>query len=952
MESTTEERILLHLLNHSPRNNHGRLSFSSSQDGITNSVDASRGHVSRTLNKMIDDDLLEEKREDVGKEQKRRVKVYSLTPKGQKKAGDLRKRFLKEEFIIKTLDGKKRIKGKELKNYISSRSPILTALINVDEYGILDIAEYDKLDDHSFVDRKRELERLKESLKNVKENGSMVVSISGMAGCGKTKLCLKFKEEVENEEIHFLTGRVRKETSIPFKPFINAFRGYKYDIIDIDFEKIVEYPIDTGNHELFQTKKKAYFQEIADRIKKVCSEKPMILFLDDLQSADAATLELLTFLADELDKDPVLFLYTYRSEEVHEDHPLKDIEKELSDTDNFRNIVLNNFDLDQSREFLSELTSNEDISQNFVKLLHNLTHGNPLFLKEFVRFLIEEEKIPPYSSNYPTNEKELKIPETLKKVTKKRLRSHLSKKAHELVLFGCVIGDPIPLDLIKEMVSKKNIEPLEGVEELLEKNIWKRGSDENHFYFPHQIVSNVAYESIPSWKKKKMHLLAAEKIKKIYHGCVEDYYPDLARHYEKGEEISVSVDYYIKAGEKSENVLAHEDAAEMYKRALRLSEGEEENLAVMLEMYRKIARSYSLLGRFEKSRKYLAEAAKVVQDINEKKFIYMKIAETYILQRRFDTALNYLDDALSLKEEMDTRDCKILSHKGWIYIKKENLNEAERIFKKEKRIAEKFGGDKEKGQVHQDLGVISHLKKEYESAIDEFKRALEIRERLDDKIGLISLNSNIAKAYQYEQELKKAEKHFKKALEISEEIGDKVRIFYMSADLGLYKFEQGELESSLVALKRSLKIAEYMDDKGFKLLISYYLSKLYLTKGNLEDSKKHLEKCKEIMRSLDKDFLLSKKRRSEGRLKSIDYDYFDIKILIVESELKKKEGYLEEAKEKLIEGKKLAENRDEQWLLAEVYCLLGKIYSSQGCFENGKKHFEKGKEIAEEIEHE
>jgi len=951
MQATVKQRILLHLYNYFRENHSGKPSYYTSQQGITSVVDASRGYVSKTLTEMMDKDLVEEETEDVGKNKKRRIKVYRLTSKGREKAKNTRKKFLEKKFTIKTLEEKKRIKGKELENHISTDDPLLTTLVRVDKEGKLDITEYEKLDRNSFVNRKKELENLKEYLEYVIENGSMTIFISGESGCGKTELCLEFKRELEKRTIYFLTGKVRTETSISFSPFIKAFKGHKHDIIDINLKKIDLASIKTDNNNFFQDKKRLYFQKITDQIQKASSKKPMVIFLDDLQSADAATIELLKFLTKNLGEAPVLFLCTYRYEEISEDHLLNEVKGELDDIDSCQNIILNNFDFNQSREFLFELTRNPDLPLEFVKLLHNMTRGNPLFLKEFVKLLIEEEKIPPHSSSYPTREKDLKIPMTLKDVTKKRIESHISKKARKLVLLGCVIGNPIPIELLREMISERNIDLLDCIEELLEKNIWDKGDDENYFYFSHKFISKVAYKNIPPWKRKKMHLLAAKKIKELYHECIEDYYPDLARHYEKGEDISTAVEYYIMAGRESENVLAHEDAVKMYKKVVCLSEDKKGNPEDKLHMFKKISRSYLLLGRFEKSRVYLAESAKLVDDQNEKRWIYMKIAETYILQRRFDTALTYLEDALSLSENKDAITCKILSHIGWIHIKKENLNEAERVFKKEKEIAEKYGKDREKGQVYQDLGVISHLKKEYEPAINEFKRALEIREKLDDKIGLISLNSNIAKAYQYTQELKKAKKYFKKALEISEKVGDKVRLFHMSADLGLYQFDQGKLKKSLKKLKRSYKIADQLKDEGFKLLISYYLSKVYLTKGDLQESKTHLKKCKEIIKGLNDDFVLSKKRECKGTLKSIDYNYIHMKILFVESELKKKKGNLEEAKEKLLEVRNLAENKDEQWILAQIYCLLGKIYSLKGVFEKGKECYENGERIAEKIEH-
>jgi len=930
MKSTAKQRVLLHLFNQVSRTENGMNSYSSSQDGIADAVDTTRGFVSRTLTEMKGKDLVEEKKCDVGKYQKRKVKVYRLTSKGQEKAKALQKKFLEDEFIIKTLEKERRIKGKELKNYISTEHPLLTALVNIDKKGKLDMIEYEKLDRHSFINRKKELGKLKEYLEYVTEKGCMTVFISGESGCGKTKLCLKFQEEVENEEIHFLTGKIRKETSIPFKPFINAFKGYKYDIIDIDFKKLDIPTLETDKNEFFKAKKRSYFQRITENIKIASFKKPIIIFLDDLQSADAATIELLKFLTKNLDDAPVLFLCTYKLGELSKDNQLEEVKKELLDNPNCQNIRLNNFDLDNSREFLFELTKNPNLPFGFVKLLHNTTQGNPFFLKEYIKLLIKEEKIPPHSSDYPTKESELKISNTLKNVIKRRLESHLSEKTRNVVLSGCAIGDQISFRLLNKMVRMNKIELLRSVEELIEKNIWMKGTNDGSFYFSHQLISKVAYEEMPSSKKKRIHLKAAENIENLYEENIEDHYPDLARHYEKGEEITKAVDYYIKAGDESEKVLAHEDAVEMYERAIYLFDKEEINKdqVKLLDIVKRVAKTYSLLGRFEKSREYLAKAVELTENKKEKKDIYSKIAETYFLQEKFDRSLNYIEDSLNLQEEDDEITCKLLSLKGWIYLRKEDLKEAETIFNKEKEIAEVHGSDKEIGQVYHDLGTVYLGKNNHEMAIEKFKKSIEIREKIDDKIGLNQSYNNLAMTYRREGHLKKAEKYFEKSLEVCEDVRYKVKLIDIFSNLGSHLLSKGKLKKSLSAFRRGYKLAQELDHDKMKIISSANLSKLYLKFGDIEKSKNYLEECKEMI-----------DENSNYYLQKIKIDY-------IHSELKRKEGDLGEAKEKLLKVKKLAKEKDDKRVLAQTSLRLGRIYSLQGDFEKGKEYYEKAKKYS------
>jgi len=925
MKATVKKKILLHLLEYFRENHSGKPSYHTSQKGITNAVDASRGYVSRTLSQMSDEDLIDEKMEDVGVDQKRKVKVYSLTSKGQEKAELIQKKFLEKEIFIKKLDEKKKIKVKELENYVPNRDPVLSAILNVNKEGILDITEYEKLDRTTFIDRKKELSKLNEDLEYVIDENCRVIFISGMAGSGKTELCLEFKRRLEEKDVYFFTGKAQVETSKPFSLFKNAFKDFEDKGIDLDFKNLGEVIIETDDYDYFHDRKTAYFHRISDQIRRTSCKKPIVIFLDDLQSSDVATIELLRFLVMDLEDAPVLFLCTYRPEEIPDDHLLKDIKNELLKTENCKNIVLKNFDLDQSRQFLQELTERSRLPLKFVKLLYHLTQGNPLFLKEFVKLLIEEEKIPPHSSSYPTKEKELKIPETLKNVIKERLESHLSEKARNVVEYGCILGDPISLELLSKVIEIDYIDLLKSIEELLDKNILIEGSTDDTFYFSHELISKVAYEKIPSWKKKRIHLLVSEKIEESFRENIEKHYFELAHHYERGEKITTAVDYYIKAGEESEMVFAHENAIDMYKKAFNLTEENSENVVDRCDIVKRIGRAYSLLGRFERSREYLAKAVKLTDEKKEKKEIYSKIANTFFIQGKFDKALNYIEDSFELEEKNDDITCKLFSLKGWIHVRKDNLDEAERTFKKEKRLAERCGSDKEKGRVYHDLGTVYLGKKENDLAIQKFKRAIKIKERIDDKIGLNRSYNNLALAYRYKGEQDKAEKYFKKSLEVCEEAEYKVGLFDILSNFGYYLFNKGKIERSRELFRRSYKIADELKDKRRKKVSFSNLSDLFLTNGDLERSKEYLRKCKEI---------------ENGTTGS---NNLQLKIIFLDSRLKKKEGKLKEAKGRLLETKRLAKSKGDDWGLGQTYTRLGEIYTLQGVFEKGKECYEKAK---------
>src|SRR5262249_22674218 len=131
------------------------------------------------------------------------------------------------------------------------------------------------------------------------------------------------------------------------------------------------------------------FQSISDFLRSASRDQPLVLVLEDLHDADRGTLELLLHLSRNLHDARLLLLGTYRDVEVDRTHPLSGTLAELRRSSHFLRLPLQGLTAAEVQHMLASI-SQQDVPWRLAELVHRRTEGNPLFVQELLRFLIEQ----------------------------------------------------------------------------------------------------------------------------------------------------------------------------------------------------------------------------------------------------------------------------------------------------------------------------------------------------------------------------------------------------------------------------------------------------------------------------------------------------------------------------------------------------------------------------------
>ncbi|MFW5945963.1 MAG: tetratricopeptide repeat protein [Candidatus Natronoplasma sp.] len=849
-----KDLILMHLEGFEEFRDEKEVPYGLTPRGITYAVGISESEPYKTLEDMSEEGLIEEDtRIIMGEDQERNV--YFLTEKGKKREEEFRDEVKGKEVTLKTDDGEKNLKLEYVENHVGGRNPMVKALRTMDENDVIDLTGHDK-GSEVFVGRKEELKNLRENLRKVKKEGVKTLFVEGKAGIGKTSLVSKLKPFAQELGFKFLSGNCQSETSDPYLPFREAFSEYVES--KQEQERTSMAFIGTGNEDtvkdknLFDAKKEETFYETTNYIKEIAEDDPLVVFLDDLQWVDRATLDILAYMDDKLGGAPVFLIGAYRPEDLSENHHLLEMMHRLSRKNRIDKIELEPLTYKDTKETVKGVLGEEEVPEYFVDRLHRKTKGNPLFIKESLRQMVEEGTVDLEKNEYPKSEEDFSFSGLVHDVIERRI-NRLDAETIKIIELGSVIGKEVPFTLLSKTANIDEIDLLDHIDILIGNQLWNEDPNDELFYFSHDLIQETVYNSIKKLKRKLLHKRVAQNIEKIYQHELEDWYSDLAKHHQGAEKYSDALDYYLKAGERAEEVYAHEDAIEMYKKSSSLVDKVKDPKTTKIEIWEKLADACKILGRYEESREFLDKICEHDKSSVDTLRAYRKKSTTWLEQGRWDKASESIETALDIDgsgEGAKKEIFELKSNMGWVQMRLGEYDESKEIFLEVKKMSERLGEDRLIAKSYHNLGSLNYMMENIDEAISFFEEAIEILEELDDIQSLTSTLNNLGLVKMYRMRWDEARKDFKRGLKRCEEIGETKGVCIALNNLGDVYREKGNFEKALEHFNRGLKKAEKISDEhgiaGFLTNIGITYQKV----GELDEAftyyEKGLKKFKEL----------------------------------------------------------------------------------------------------------
>jgi predicted ATPase len=261
-----------------------------------------------------------------------------------------------------------------------------------------------------FVGRHREMAGLKVALEDALSGQGRLVTLVGEPGIGKTRTAQELAAYAETLGAQVLWGWCyENEGAPPFWPWVQPIRSYVQqrdavqlrsemgpgaaDITEVVSEVRGKLPSLEPPPALQPDQARfRLFDSITTFLKNAAQSQPLMLVLDDLHWADKPSLLLLQFLARQLAESRLLVVGCYRDLELSRQHPLSETLAQLSRLPVFRRGLLLGISQEGAGQFI-EMTAGIRPSPQLVETIYAHTEGNPFFLKEMTRLLLEQGEL-------------------------------------------------------------------------------------------------------------------------------------------------------------------------------------------------------------------------------------------------------------------------------------------------------------------------------------------------------------------------------------------------------------------------------------------------------------------------------------------------------------------------------------------------------------------------------
>ena len=252
------------------------------------------------------------------------------------------------------------------------------------------------------------------------------------------------------------------------------------------------------------------------------SAGPTLLVLDDVHWADADSLRLLRRCASAIATLPLVLVVTMRDSAADIGPTLTDTLAWLARAEPVR-LPLTGLDLRGVADLVRR-QSGVAVGNDVAAAIHDRTEGNPFFVAEVVRLLVEDGTL-----TDPSADSWAVVPEGVRDVVRERL-AQLSPAQRDVLITAAVLGRTVDLDVLEEATARSGDEVDEAIETGLVAGVL---DDEGpgRFRFTHALVRDAVYELLPATGRRRAHAAAGQALERRRFGRTADHAAELAEHY-------------------------------------------------------------------------------------------------------------------------------------------------------------------------------------------------------------------------------------------------------------------------------------------------------------------------------------------------------------------------------------------------------------------------------------
>ncbi len=712
-----------------------------------------------------------------------------------------------------------------------------------------------------LIDREEEVAALKRALESMLSAKGQVVFVAGEPGIGKTRLAEELLVYARLRGALALVGHCyEQEVNVPYLPFAESLRAavrgipgdrlaalvgpYASELVKLVPELSQRIPElhTTPPLEPDQERMRLY-DNVVGFLAGLARAQPLVLMLDDLHWADAATLQLLRHLARSIRAERLLILGTYRDVEVDRTHPLSSALSEMNRERLYRRVLVRGL----APQFVAAMIQSiiqapQPVSDELRDLIYQETEGNPFFVEEVLKHLVETGALYLEAGRWERKPiEEIDIPQSVREVIGRRLE-RVSESSQRVLGLAAVIGRRFRFEVLQALAELQEAELLDALEEATRAQLIREESRVGgvEYDFVHALIREVLYERLSVRRRMSFHQKVGETLERQYAGRLQAVIEDLAHHFTRaplGEGLGKAIEYSREAARKAMSLFGYEEAVRYYQNAADLlaEGGDERQLAevnvALAEPFVYLDNPAAAVGAYERALKFFERTGSVT-DVAR---VHGLIGRALARHRDYSEAIPHLEYALRQLSPEEHAPDVMLIHRYLASAKTftGKPDEAERHATQLLALTKERGTLSMQASAHTVSGLIAYWRIDIDVSKAHYKQAIKLARQASDPEAYNALRTGLndmAVVHQARGENAEVLPLLLEAQEVARRVKDMQAISFQNIRLAAHYFGQGDSQTAKQYILENLR----MSLSAIALLESERM--LRQLDGNLEES--------------------------------------------------------------------------------------------------------------------
>jgi diguanylate cyclase (GGDEF)-like protein len=683
-----------------------------------------------------------------------------------------------------------------------------------------------------FVGRADELASLRRWLDEAVTGSPRAAAIIGAVGSGRMALLRQLEPEVRLRGGSLITARASNTgVRAPYAVWTQVLTNLR---------RLPDAPTKTwrelnhldaaipGSDEQPAGSKFRLLEEISEYVRLAARARPLIITLDEMQWADAASWDVLDHLLTQLARERIMICLTVRDDPSQGDISRR--REALGRIEGYHEVKLNRLTRDEVKRWLEAAMHKQEIGRDLLAYLYRQTEGNALFITQLVRCMVEEGNLRHQADKWEwTQVSELRLPVGLDAIIQRRL-DRFAPPTRSALSTAAVTGRQFEVDVVIKAENRPAADVKASLHEAVQAGFLQpyheRGGSTQAF--SHAVIAESIVSAIRPGELQSVNARVARALEDRPLSVAET-----ARHFDSAGEAPAAYKYAIKSAEMAQRLYAHETAGEFLQLAARNATSPAELAEVRVRM----ALIAETLGRFDEAEELCELAIEWFAGQGDRnRALTLRRMRERARKELGQPALVTLETLRDLNKEAselgnDRERVEILTMLSQIYSRVGEPKEAVRLATECVEMAERSGDAALIAGSLNRLGITIQNESP-PRAREYFERALGLFQRLGDVRGQARCHNNLGITAQLEMRPDYGRESLQMAMTLARAAGMSDLSGTAALNLGVVTQKLGDYERAKELFAESLALFATVKNSELQLFSLFNMAGLERERGD------------------------------------------------------------------------------------------------------------------------